>query len=250
VTRRTQVLVIIAAGIGSLFFLAPILAREVSTKPQPQNPAAVIAQPVESIVIGFVGGYVNPNNTIHAEVQLAAKLRKLYPKDVDVETFGDHRTRQAHEKILALLSGRNGGVPSAQQKIDARIVLYGHSWGGAAAVELARELQKDGIPVLLTIQVDSIAQRGKSDTLIPANVAKAANFYQPHGVLHGAPEIRAADPSKTQILGNFKYDYSKSTLKCSRYPWWDRYLVRAHTQIECDPVVWDKIEGLIRAELK
>jgi hypothetical protein len=215
----------------------------------PQNPAATIANPIENIVIGFLGGYVNPNNPVHAEVQLAANLRKVYPKGVDVETFADHSIKQAHEKVLALLAGRNGGIPNPQQKKDARIILYGHSWGGAAAVELARGLEKDEIPVMLTVQVDSIAKYHENDTVIPANVAKAVNFYQPHGILHGVPEIHAADPSRTQILGNFKYDYSNSQLKCSRYPWWDRYVVKAHTQIECDPVVWDKIEAMIRAEL-
>jgi hypothetical protein len=247
-TRRVHIAAVLAIAAASLLLLAPIPAREIS--PKPQNAAPQIGEPVENIVIGFVGGYVKPNNTVHAEVQLAANLRKLYPKDVDVETFGDHRIEQAHEKILALLSGGgDGAAPTAQQRKDARIILYGHSWGGAAAVELARWLQKDRIPVLLTVQVDSIPKYRENDTVIPANVAKAANFYQPHGVLHGAPEIRAADPAKTEILGNFKYDYSKSSLKCSRYPWWDRYLVKAHTQIECDPVVWNKIEGMIRAEL-
>ena len=57
--------------------------------------------------------------------------------------------------------------------------------------------QKDGIPVLLTIQVDSISRIRQNDRVIPANVAQAANFYQPNGLLHGQSEIRAADPTRT-----------------------------------------------------
>ena len=48
-----------------------------------------------------------------------------------------------------------------------------------------RELEKDGVPVLLTVQVDSVEQRHQNDEVIPANVAKAMNFYQLNGLLHG-----------------------------------------------------------------
>ena len=57
--------------------------------------------------------------------------------------------------------------------------------------------------VLLTIQVDSISMFRNNDRLIPANVARAANFYQPNGLLHGQSGIRAADPARTRIIGKF-----------------------------------------------
>jgi hypothetical protein len=204
---------------------------------------------IHAIVFGFVGGYVKHDNPVHAEVQLADRLRRTYPSGVDVETFESYRGEEAHAKILALLAGEAHRAPTAEQKQSARIILYGHSWGASAAIEVARELQKDAVPVLLTIQVDSIAKLGHNDTTIPPNVAKAANFYQTHGILHGDQPIRAADPSHTQIIGNFRFDYTNSPLKCSSYPWWDRYVVRAHTQIECDPVVWSQVDSLIRAAL-
>jgi hypothetical protein len=141
------------------------------------------------------------------------------------------------------------GALSPQEKSGARIVLYGHSWGASQAITLARELQSGGVPVLLTIQVDSVCKRRQNDTVIPTNVAEAANFYQTTGYLHGETSIRAADPARTKILGNFKFDYSTHPIECSQYPWWDRYLVRAHTEIECDPVVWDKVEELIQSKL-
>jgi hypothetical protein len=111
-------------------------------------------------------------------------------------------------------------------------------------------LQKSGIPVLLTNQVDSVKKHHENDALIPGNVAQAANFYQPHGLLHGRPWIRAADPERTKILGNFRFDYSKAPVNCnSQYPWWDRFIARAHTEIECDPSVWNHVEDLIRRNL-
>ena len=55
-----------------------------------------------------------------------------------------------------------------------RIVIFGMSWGASEAVTLARQLEADDIPVLLTVQVDSIAKIGEDDELIPANVSEAA----------------------------------------------------------------------------
>jgi hypothetical protein len=220
-------------------FIAPAMSQESQSAHQEQP----------AIVIGFLGGYVKHDNPVHAEVQLADRLRKTYSTAVDVETFESRHVSEAREKILDDLSGKQHGVPTTEEKRSARIVLYGHSWGAASTIELARQLEKDGIPVLLTVQVDSIAKFHENDTTIPANVTQAANFYQPHGILHGDHDIRAADPEHTKILGNFRYDYTDSPLKCSRYPWWDRYVVRAHTQIECDPVVWNKVDALIRQAL-
>jgi hypothetical protein len=209
------------------------------------------APPVRSpfIVIGFVGGYVHHDNIIHAEVQLAAHLDEEYPSGVHVEAFENHRGKQARQRILQLLDTNHDGSLSASEKQQARIILYGHSWGGSESVHLAQRLAEDGIPVLLTIQVDSVAKRGENDSVIPANVAQAANFYQSRGFIHGRDLIRAADPSRTRIIGNFRFDYKTHPIRCPKYPWWDRYLARPHTEIECDPVVWDRVESLIRANL-
>jgi hypothetical protein len=201
------------------------------------------------IIIGFVGGYVSHTNAVHAEVQLVAQLAKEYPTGVVAEAFENHRGEQAHQEILRLLDTDDDGTLSPLEKQNARIIIYGHSWGASEAITLARQLEKDGIPVLLTVQVDSIGKHGQDDSLIPANVAQAANFYQPDGPLHGRSQIRAADPARTQIIGNYRFDYKGSTLTCEQYPWWDRYFVKAHTQIECDPKVWAQIDSLIRSKL-
>jgi len=202
-----------------------------------------------AIVIGFVGGFIKHDNPVHSEVQLAARLRKAYPTGVHIETFESYRGENAAKEIRRLLDTNHDGTVTTEEKKNARIILYGHSWGGYASVALARELGKDGIPVLLTIQVDSIAKIRRNDAVIPANVAQAANFYQPHGLLRGQSKIRAADPSKTKILGNFRFDYKTKRYSCDEYPWYDRWFVKAHTQIECDPQVWQKAEDLIRLNL-
>jgi hypothetical protein len=202
-----------------------------------------------AIVIGFVGGFVRHDNLIHSEVQLAALLRKEYPVGVDVETYESAHGKNAVEKILSLLDTNHDGTLTPAEKKNARIVLYGHSWGGSESIVVARLLEKDSIPVLLTIQIDSVTKFHQHDAIIPANVAKAANFYQPNGMIHGQSAIRAADPARTKILGNFRFDYKTSPYTCDAYPWYDRIFVKPHTQIECDPNVWKQVEALIRSEL-
>src|SRR5215468_3087108 len=130
-----------------------------------------------------------------------------------------------------------------------RASLSGMSWGGSETVVLARELKQERIPVLLTVQVDSVAKMGQSDDVIPSNVSEAANFYQTDGLLHGQREIRAEDASHTRILGNFHYEYKAKSLNCGEYPWYDRLFTKYHTEIECDPEVWNRVETLIRAKL-
>lgn len=218
-------------------------------------PADSVRTPVDSpsspaIVIGFVGGFVRHNNIVHTEVSLAARLRHEYPSGVYVEVFENHRGQSAYKKILQLLDTDHSGKLTAREKQNARIILYGHSWGASEAISVARKLESDGIPVLLTLQIDSVAKLGEADGVIPSNVAQAANFYQTDGHPHGRAEIRAADPSRTRIIGNFRFDYKTHPVACDlNYSWWDRDLSKPHTEIECDPQVWDHVESLIRADL-
>jgi hypothetical protein len=201
------------------------------------------------IVIGFVGGYVSHDNAVHSVVQVAAHLRKDYPSGVYVAVYENHRREEAHREILRLLDTDQDGKLSDGEKSQARIVIYGHSWGACESVALSKELAGEGIPVLLTIQVDSVSKRGEDDGLIPANVRQAVNFYQEDGFLHGRSEIHAADPERTQILANDRFDYREHHIACPAYPWYARVFMKAHTEIECDPNVWNRVESLIRQKL-
>lgn len=225
-------------------FLASGSAASTPGAAEPTQPKAT---PV--IVIGFVGGFVKHDNSVHSEVQLAARLRQDYSSGVQVEVFENHRREKAYEKILRSLDANEDGSLSPEEKQQARIIIYGHSWGASETVTLARELEKDGIPVLLTIQVDSISKSNQNDWMIPANVSQAANFYQPNGFLRGRPEIRPVDAARTQIIGNFRFDYKTLPISCPLYPWFDRIFMKSHIEIECDPRVWNQVESLIRAKL-
>src|SRR5580704_10433752 len=231
----------------SVVFSLLVVSTEASSKPR-ATPAGGSSGPA-IIVIGFVGGFVHHDDRVHTEVQLIRRLREEYASAAYVQMFENHRGKDAHQAILHLLHASREGSLSPEEKKNAHIIIFGHSWGASETVELARQLEKDGIPVVLTIQVDSVSKIGENDAIIPANVAQAVNFYQLDGMLHGQPQIRAADPARTRILGNFRSGYKAKPFSCGEYPWWDRLIMKPHIQIECDPAVWDQVESLIRANL-
>lgn len=210
-------------------------------------PGAGTTAPV--IVVGFVGGFVKHDDMVHSAVQVAAHLNQNYPADVYVEVLENRRGQQALADIVRFADTDRNGTLSLKEKSNARIILYGHSWGASEAITLARELEREGIPVLLTVQVDSVAKPGQNDKVIPANVAEAANFYQLDGWLHGEAQIRAADPARTHIIGNFRFSYKANPINCKQYPWWNRVFMNPHIEIECDPKVWTQVESLIRSRL-
>ncbi len=202
------------------------------------------------IVVGFVGGFVRHTNPHHGPVKLAKRIQEEAPKDTYVRIFENRHRKSAYDTILRLLDVNQDGKLSREEKAAAHIILFGQSWGASAAVLLARELDHSDIPVMLTVQVDSVAKLWQNDQVIPDNVAAAANFYQPHGLVHGTKEIRADDDSKTQILGNYRFDYKKNPVVCEGYSWFDRLITPSHMQSECDPRLWSEVENLVRARLE
>ena len=231
------------AAIATLAACAPLLTAA---------DGAVASLPTTGsyILIGFAGGFVRHDNPNHGPVQLAERIRQGLPKGASIQVFENRHRKTAYQTILHLLDTNHDGVLSSEEKAQARIILFGHSWGASAVVMLARELDRAGIPVLLTVQVDSIPKPWQSDKVIPENVAAAANFYQPHGLVHGRPQITAADDSKTQILGNYRFDYQKDPVQCSGGSWFQRTFTPSHLESQCDPRLWTQVESLVRQRME
>jgi hypothetical protein len=220
-----------------LMAMAPVHGQAFSdfTTPLPLKPG-------NTLVIGFLGGWEHWDDENRGVRKLALKLRRV--PDVFVETIGNHRERLAIELIRKALDWNRNGVLDPEERAGARIILYGQSLGGAAVVKLARELAALGIPVLVTVQIDSV---GYADGVIPANVRAAANLFQHDGPpIVGRGSIRAADPSRTRILGNFQYRYWFRNVDMSSTTWARKTLGGAHARMEQDPKVWARVEGLIR----
>ena len=230
-------------------FAATSLVPLSSAYSQAMSPPVADSMNRKVIVIGFVGGFVRHDDTKHAEVQFATRLRQRYPSAIDVKVFGNHSGQEALRHVLRLIDTDRDGILTAIEKAQARIIIFGHSWGATETVMLARELERKHIPVLLTIQVDSIAKPGQENFTIPANVANAVNFYQSTGLLHGRSEILAMDPGRTNIIGNFQMTYKDHPINVDRFPWFARVFTRPHIEIENDPRVWAQAASLIDQQL-
>ena len=78
------------------------------------------------VVVGFVGGFVNRNDSRHPEVQFAAYLRDRYSSSVHAEVFANHEGQNALRRILELLDADGDGRLTEKEKDQASIIIYGH----------------------------------------------------------------------------------------------------------------------------
>jgi hypothetical protein len=243
--RRSATLRVSIVAVTLLAAAIPHLSQAVDTSVIPSDAAPAPS----NIVIGFVGGFVGHDNPHHGPVQLAQRIQQAFPNGTYVRVFENRRRKLAYYNVLHLLDTNRDGVLSDEEKNRAHIILFGHSWGASAAVLLARDLRRQGIPVSLTVQVDSVAKLWQNDSVIPDNVTEAVNFYQTEGILHGRRVIAAADRGRTEILGNYRMDYKKTPVQCPEAPRWEHILTPGHMQSECDPHLWSQVENLIRQRL-
>jgi pimeloyl-ACP methyl ester carboxylesterase len=237
--RASLIVVTILAATAPL----PLRAGETGVLKPSSQPAS------SNIVIGFVGGFVAHDNRRHGPVVLASQIRRMVPADTFVQVFENRHRKRAYDAVLRLLDLNHDGLLSADERARARIILFGHSWGASAAVSLARDLRRLGIPVLLTVQVDSVAKLWQNDSIIPDNVAEAVNFYQTQGFVHGRRQIVAADPVRTEIIGNYRMDYKTDPVSCPEASWWYRVFETGHMQSECDPHLMSRIESMVSQRL-
>lgn len=242
---------VIALCMWTCVVALPVSAASAGSDTSSEAPAVLISARTKSplIVIGFLGGFVPHNEPHHPEVQMMQSLRQEYPKDAYFALFENNKVGEAYKVILGRLDANQDGTLSDDEKRRAWIVLFGHSWGASAVVALSRKLAREGVPVLLTVQVDSVAKPFHNDQVIPSNVLQAANFYQTRGLIHGRSKIIPADPSHTTILGNFRWEYKKEPAECREFPWHARFFTKGHIEIECDPMVWSQVEMLLRRHL-
>jgi hypothetical protein len=202
----------------------------------------------ETLVVGFMGGREPWDNPMHVVRRIALSLRSKGLPGVHVETVENRKRRLAVELVRHAFDRDRNGRLDEHERGSARVVVYGQSFGGAAVLKFARELDEIGVPVLLAVQMDSV---GRDDRVVPPNVARAANLFQRDGlVIRGEPEIVAADPERTVVLGNFEYDYRDKAIDVSQVSWFKKLFRVAHTKFEHDPEVSAKVEALIMSDLR
>lgn len=196
--------------------------------------------PGKVIAIGFLGAWERWDDQNRSVRKLALHLRS---NGIEAETFANHRLGTAKKTLIAALDRNGNKRIDSDEAAQARVVIYGQSMGGAATLKLARFLAARQVPVLLTVQVDSFGAR---DSIVPPNVSVAANYYQNHlFTVRGQKKIRAADPARTRILGNFEFEYPLWKVHTWPESWPRRIFGGAHARMEADPLLWARIEQLI-----
>jgi len=204
--------------------------------------------PGSTLVIGFLGGYEHWDDEHRSVRRLVLKLRSR--NGIFAESISNHNQKVALTLIRRALDTNRDGKLDAAECARARVILFGQSWGGAAALTVARGLNRLGVPVLLTVQVDSVGVR---DQIVPVSVRAAVNFYQHDPfTIEGRSEIRAADSSKTAILGNFEETYidrRPDPSAASNSSWARSTFGGSHARMELDPAIWTSVEQYIDEEI-
>ncbi|HKM89766.1 MAG TPA: hypothetical protein VJX29_04050 [Candidatus Acidoferrales bacterium] len=200
-----------------------------------------------TLILGFLGGGKRSGDENRPAIQLAERLRALEIPAVYIETTGHDRYTQALKLIEAATRRDAKGRCPVQGCSKVQLLLYGRGEGGATVLRLARELKILGLPVALTVQVDTA---GRSDGVIPSNVARAANLYDAGAATAGAMRIHAEDPAKTQILANllFSDDAKWVDLPEGVSPGPPRRARSA--QFDSDPQIWNRVEDYILDEMR
>ena len=203
----------------------------------------------DTLVIGFLGGWEKWDDPNRGVRKFALRLRSMNLTGVHVETVENHRRELALELVRRALDRNHDGRLDEWERQSARIILYGQSFGAAAVNKLSRELNQRSVPVLLIVQVDSV---GLGDGLVPANVRRAMNLFQKNDcfMIRGEDDFRAEDSTKTQILGNERWNYAGKTVNLAGAHWYQKLFRNAHVKMELDPEVWSIVETIILRELR
>ncbi|MGC8882026.1 MAG: hypothetical protein ACP5UT_04275 [Bryobacteraceae bacterium] len=198
----------------------------------------------DRLVIGIVGGWERWDNPVRAVRRTAIAIKRRRLPGVHVETVENHSLELAEELVRRAFDFNRNGKLELDEAADAAVILYGQSLGGRAAVRLSRRLNEWGVAVPLLITIDSF---GRDSYVVPPNVRRAANYYQrEHLYIKGAPELRAQDPGRTQILFNRKLSFKdRDDVEAEEHSWLQRFFLDEHARVEYLAEVWEEVEKMI-----
>jgi RHS repeat-associated protein len=146
------------------------------------NPIIYIDPDGNDIIVAFTGGPTGGGKTVAPKD--AGTTGKIVQ---EAERFAKANGIEFSSRVITPGWTSNSSVSNALGFIKdnytkgEKVILYGYSYGGDFAVELAKELKKEGITVDLLVTVDaSDGPLGNTtvDTKIPDNVLVNENFYQ------------------------------------------------------------------------
>jgi len=172
----------------------------------PTNDSARIAEngqlpSCRIIYLGYVGALEPSGNKHSGIVQIRDILHKDYA-DVCAKSFSPYAWTDGRDWLLRHFPAHSGVLTSGELADSPKVILLGHSMGGWAMLSVARELRNRGIPIELTIQVDSV---GITDYTVPRNVKTAAIFHANDVLMFMTTKhLRLEDPASTKLIADVK----------------------------------------------
>jgi len=152
------------------------------------------------VYLGVVGALETANNGRSGLVQIRETLSQPAYQDVCAKTFSPYVWRSGLHYVLKHFPSHPGLLTQEELDRSPKVILAGHSMGGWAVVSLARNLKTRGIPVELSIQVDSV---GITDETVPDNVKAAAIFHARDILMFmTTKKIKAEKPGQTKLVAN------------------------------------------------
>jgi hypothetical protein len=170
-------------------------ARSSKTAPLEES-----SPPCSIVYAGFVGALETAGRKGSGIVQIRDVLRGPEYSDVCAESFIPVAWNSGLSWILKHFPSHPGPLTPEELTSVPGVILVGHSTGGWAMLTVARELRAKGIPVELTVQIDSV---GFTDTTVPRNVKSGAIFHAWDVLMFMTTKsLRTEDPSYTKIVAN------------------------------------------------
>ena len=214
-------------GLTSLAFVfaTPITALPSSSASPSTEVPVVIDHSCRILYAGFVGAMESSNRKGSGVVQIRDVLRGSAYSDVCSESFIPLSWESCRNWILRQFPAHSGPFTQAEIDEGPRIILLGHSTGGWAMLKVARDLRDKGIPVELTVQLDSV---GITDYTVPSNVKSSAIFHARDFLMFlTTKNIRMEDPRRTKLVANIVVKNA------------------SHLSITCDPRVRNLVLGTV-----
>jgi hypothetical protein len=120
--------------------------------------------------------------------------RLINNNGVRANVYQDDQWAALAKKIKTEYRGRTNAEP---------LVLVGHSYGADDVIRIARELDNANIMVDLLVTLDPV-----TPPLVPGNVMRCVNIYQPHGVWDNLPVLRGVPVAKEPYFSGELVNYN------------------------------------------
>jgi hypothetical protein len=183
------------------------------------------------IYAGFVGALETSDHKASGVVQIRDMLRGPGYTDVCSNSFLPYTPSAALDWILTYFPSRTVLLTPEDWRSAPKIILVGHSTGGWAVLSVARQLRRRGIPVELTVQVDSV---GITDLTIPANVKASAIFHARDILLFlTTKRLKLEDGKQTRLVANVLVK-GANHLSITRDPRIGELIVKAIERLRAD----------------